>query len=904
MKKFLIVVICFIPLVLVLALNGAAKAVAIRTPDNPNIIEIRNEQNRIIKEDDVITLDLFDLEKFIIIKILPEMTKNKNIAQPEILADSNGDIAIEQIENTNRYKLIPKRSGAVEMVIAAEANINLKRKLTFFIESNKIEEIHIMDSQRNHLGSHMTTSTVESSKVKTIKPSAATYKLSYEVYPFNALNQNRINWEVYPANSLDISINGDISVNEREKVDIGIIATGKDGQYVKDNVIIDFSNAFVKKTLAYTIDKVDVAWVKKNLIFKEVASEVTINQKSGTIFEASYMGESIDITVYGNQTDPYIFVDNISKIYTNNMVNQLLIARTDIMEISDYEDNKNPNYLDVKFSSSNADIMDVHREKGLLIPKKAGKCTIKAEFNKTNISKEIEVREIKEYFSLKLGYIDQHRGVRQDRIWATKFYKGGESTSLAWDKRIEQMKVDSTYEFCISKDDASCDIIWEFDKPEIIKVNRKYPYGQKNDILIEFLESGAGKEVTLTAYMSIDGQYKVERMQKSFTFKIIDDPNAINVTNSLQIEKSRRDKVKNIVFQDDIIHDADTFDRIITSYANIWGNGFLITQIVGNNNSSVRALLSSDGSRGFDADGKVVKDDQLIFDDFTIHSMQNIDEKEYMEKAGNGVSIHAIPVPVILRYLQIRNCNIGIEARSVPNILVEGCLVGDNKFLGMIMYNDWHEGIDNEKAVIKNSVFTNSLGPSVLVLFNDFKTVNDTYGKNILQQVYFEGDVRIYNWKSRSVINSFVDVILSQYIGDDKEIEPLKNLIAPFWESIMKQKEWDNMFMWYKGQEYASFGLFIYGITAKNNLENLHVGNDYAKYLVPLVNSKSSSLMSLLKVAMYAAAKISLEEVYDSFLVGYDFSKNTPKIMPLEPVPQSYDMYASLIGDTVADYSF
>lgn len=70
-----------------------------------------------------------------------------------------------------------------------------------------------------------------------------------------------------------------------------------------------------------------------------------------------------------------------------------------------------------------------------------------------------------------------------------------------------------------------------------------------------------------------------------------------------------------------------------------------------------------------------------------------------------------------------------MEIRQTANVKIEGSIIGDCGFLGIIYYNDWHENIDNDKLIIKNSVFTNSGGPSIMFLFNDLEKSGIHQGK-------------------------------------------------------------------------------------------------------------------------------------------------------------------------------
>ena len=57
MKKFLIAVICIIPIVVVLALSVTSNIILLTTPVNPESIVVKNSRNEVIEPGELITID-------------------------------------------------------------------------------------------------------------------------------------------------------------------------------------------------------------------------------------------------------------------------------------------------------------------------------------------------------------------------------------------------------------------------------------------------------------------------------------------------------------------------------------------------------------------------------------------------------------------------------------------------------------------------------------------------------------------------------------------------------------------------------------------------------------------------------------------------------------------------------
>ena len=894
MKKFLIAVILLIPVILILALNGANTIVAINTPDNPTKIEIRDKNNVIVKDGEVLELDLIRDDDFIIINIFPEITKNKNINKPEVTSNSTGELELKRIGNTNRYQIIPKQAGYVELILSAEANVSLRHKVSFMVRSNAITEVNILDSERRQLGA----SNIQSAAVYEF---GETYYLDYYAKPFDALDYITPKWSFDPFGAAEV-LNGHIIIKDRVKTKVSFTAYGKDGVPLQATTYIDFSKAIVDRTLVHTTESVDVNWIRNNIVFEEYRDSATITKLGGGKFSVEANDRKVIVTVVDNITSDIYFSDGIEKVYTNTSIPRLVLSKAENGEVIDLTDIYSDYYGEVRFVSSNTDILKVNENNGCIQPIKNGTCTVSAFILDKEYTKDIEVREVKEYFSLKHDYIDQARGIRQDRVWGTRFIEGGEDLTLSWDERLDSMYFVDTYDFFVKDDNADFDIIWEYDKEGVIEVERVYPIGDKNDIKIKFLDTGLGQSVTLTAYMS-DGKNKIEHFKRSFTFKILNRPNAVNVTNAIGCRKLYIEKVLDMVYQSDIVLDGATNDAtFFHTYGNIWGNGFTLSQNLETTNWAKWGLVRYDAERGDLINTK--PDDEIIVDDLIIMTVPTLLDKETAKLASTGISAKEIhKTPVRFRYLQLKNCEIGMEIRQSANVKIEGSIIGDCGFLGIIYYNDWHENIDNDKLIIKNSVFTNSGGPSIMFLFNDLETAGEHQGKNILPLLKFEGDVRIYNWQDKQQFQRLFDVILASYFPDDSTFDGLRNILSPFWEKVMQDKRVENLFMWHKGKQYASVGVFTYGLTAKNDISKIQLGDKYVTKELPIKSESTSSFLDIFKLFASIASGSAVENLYESHLVGYDFSKGKPDVLPLEPVPASYEMYNSLTGGTAIPYS-
>ena len=158
MKKFLIGVIFLIPIVVVISLSATGTIIGLTTTPNPSEIIIKNSDNEVItKDSEPIRVDYRDDSDFLIIDVLPTIVKDENKAiEWEVVAEeSDGDAALElmgELGKSNRYRIIPKKIGAVKFIINPEANANIYQEITIYVTSDSIESIKIYNEEGNDIG--------------------------------------------------------------------------------------------------------------------------------------------------------------------------------------------------------------------------------------------------------------------------------------------------------------------------------------------------------------------------------------------------------------------------------------------------------------------------------------------------------------------------------------------------------------------------------------------------------------------------------------------------------------------------------------------------------------------------------------------------------------------------------
>ena len=97
MKKFLIAVICIIPVIVVLALSVTSSLILSATSPNASDLIIKNSSNVELDSDEVVDIDVAETDEFLVIEILPSFVRDKEIVYEDASEEGmSGRVELEK----------------------------------------------------------------------------------------------------------------------------------------------------------------------------------------------------------------------------------------------------------------------------------------------------------------------------------------------------------------------------------------------------------------------------------------------------------------------------------------------------------------------------------------------------------------------------------------------------------------------------------------------------------------------------------------------------------------------------------------------------------------------------------------------------------------------------------------
>ena len=860
MKKFLMAVLFLIPVVVVIALNATSTIITLTTPDNPTGIEIRDSMNNVVEDGGIVKVDIRDTEEFVIINVLPSMTKDNSINVPEVVS-GDGKVELERVEGSNRYRLIPSKVGIVELLISAHANVNVQRALVIQITSDTIESMSLFD--------------VEGSVVDTAKTffMTDTTQFYFDIFPFEAWKDQKSYWSVQQGDCISVTDNGTVYIEDQGQAMLRLKVYDKEGNTQILDLVVDTTHAIVKATEWYTTaTNVSAEWVRNNLVFDKVNSVV---EKTGEVYTVTYTNpdDGSDVRVAKvkinvvNEND-WGFIRPESVLYMNNGPYYLTVGKfADRTAV-----------LDAKIESSDSNVIRVDEETQSLTPVSTGTAIITASYMGQTATLEMTVKDIPVSFDLSLGATDAKLGIQLTRVWGYNFLDGN-------------LNYVQTYDMYLKNDKGTFDLFWESSNEEYATVVH-----HENDqgATITFNEAVCGNSVTISATLLVYNR-KVERLKKSFTFNFLEDKSSANVNTLEEYMKVVNDKDKLIVMQNNLrIQQEHIVER------GIYGNGFTWNFNDVKNRSFDSSICHINGRD----EGAFVLNDIVII---------GADEYENSKNVGGSFRFTSTGYnfPITIRYSQIKNCNRGIEFHSSENIYIEGCIFGDNWNTSVHVANYELEGDFPHQITFKNNVFKMTQGPSVEFVVRRVK--ESTLNRNIIPHVYIEGFMDIYNWKEAS---SFPDIFANMMLGllgdmgmPDSFWEFAKNTIANIIREIWFvdyngackkiRPEMQHLFYERDGKNYASLGVLGLGLMSIASEENVHINTDSVEMLHVNFSDENGEPLGALGGAGFIASSVIGMDVpmgNSCFIICANFSDGEPEIGPGDPVPNSYELYDKLTG--------
>ena len=942
MKKFLIAVICIIPIIVVLALSATSDIILNFAPVNPESIVVKDSSNNEIDTDALIMAST-DTNDFLIIDIYPTITPDKSITYEQV-GGGTASIELEQQGDSNRYDIIAEGSGAVSLIVRAKKNINVQVQLNFYVQSTKVNELSIFDDHGNVVES---TDSIQDG-YDDLEPYRLTgpARFVYDANPIDALGDEEAQWFVAVGKDLVSVDNGIVRPLKRPTTGESGLAIVKLELYDKDVTLheryfaVDVSGAVASQDSVYADSEADLEAVIQGTLLIQNDLKFSYSSIGGDVYvvSGSYTDEKgekqefefeINVSIGGAK---WGFIDGYSTIYTNN---GNYFAAFGYIGGAAFDENETQS---VVLTSSDDKVLSVglSGRKWKLTPLKAGKVTLRAEKDGAVVEKEIVVRERPLVIFQDLVTADSQLGIRMDRTWGTEWVKT-ENGETAYT---------SDFRMGIRGDTNAFDVLWtatvtdfeggtvnvapayggtEPTEEQLAPIGgeeyvRLIPVGDGTQAVVMRLnpQKMLGATMTLTASVLVDNR-PIGNVTASFTFKFHDIP-SVNVYTWDEMYWSVCNMNRDIIMQSAITVPDEVFAAnnadvdAIDMRSSMYGNGFLF-QMTGVAPHDKLSVFGIEGHfyhfmKGQQTVSGEVYDRGIVFEDMRISGMPTMDELVNISEQGKSSYFFCrswSSEKITYRYCQIYNCTKGVHAHGSDLFTLEGCIIGDNYTTGgELAYSvaNYNSGC---KLVLKNNVFKTSRGPSLMI--SPRQLVDEVLNQSITPYISVEGFLDVYNWKTRKqlpdVFSTTVGTMVSAYVPSS--LLDVPEIVSNAMTEVMNNEIYDDLFFNYAGEQYISLAVTVLGLMCTTTPDRITIadGTGMASFEMPLrdangtplgelknLESMIPSIGNLVGNATVAKMKIS----HNPAIICPDFSTGAPNIMPGEQIPNDRELYDRLTG--------
>ncbi len=942
MKKFLIAVICIIPIIVVLALSATSDIILNFAPVNPESIVVKDSSNNEIDTDALIMAST-DTNDFLIIDIYPTITPDKSITYEQV-GGGTASIELEQQGDSNRYDIIAEGSGAVSLIVRAKKNINVQVQLNFYVQSTKVNELSIFDDHGNVVES---TDSIQDG-YDDLEPYRLTgpARFVYDANPIDALGDEEAQWFVAVGKDLVSVDNGIVRPLKRPTTGESGLAIVKLELYDKDVTLheryfaVDVSDAVASQDSVYADSEADLEAVIQGTLLIQNDLKFSYSSIGGDVYvvSGSYTDEKgekqefefeINVSIGGAK---WGFIDGYSTIYTNN---GNYFAAFGYIGGAAFDENETQS---VVLTSSDDKVLSVglSGRKWKLTPLKAGKVTLSAEKDGAVVEKEIVVRERPLVIFQDLVTADSQLGIRMDRTWGTEWVKT-ENGETAYT---------SDFRMGIRGDTNAFDVLWtatvtdfeggtvnvapayggtEPTEEQLAPIGaeeyvRLIPVGDGTQAVVMRLnpQKMLGATMTLTASVLVDNR-PIGNVTASFTFKFHDIP-SVNVYTWDEMYWSVCNMNRDIIMQSAITVPDEVFAAnnadvdAIDMRSSMYGNGFLF-QMTGVAPHDKLSVFGIEGHfyhfmKGQQTVSGEVYDRGIVFEDMRISGMPTMDELVKISEQGKSSYFFCrswSSEKITYRYCQIYNCTKGVHAHGSDLFTLEGCIIGDNYTTGGELAYSVANHNSGCKLVLKNNVFKTSRGPSLMI--SPRQLVDEVLNQSITPYISVEGFLDVYNWKTRKqlpdVFSTTVGTMVSAYIPSS--LLDVPEIVSNAMTEVMNNEIYDDLFFNYAGEQYISLAVTVLGLMCTTTPDRITIadGTGMASFEMPLhddngtplgelknLESLIPSIGNLIGNATVAKMKIS----HNPVIICPDFSTGSPNIMPGEQIPNDRELYDRLTG--------
>ncbi|MDD3947547.1 MAG: hypothetical protein PHI19_06880, partial [Clostridia bacterium] len=646
-------------------------------------------------------------------------------------------------------------------------------------------------------------------------------RLFAAIAPVVALDGYHLNWESSDPSVVTVSKNGMVYPVSRGKANVSVSALDKLGNTHRDSILIDATQALVTSDKVYSHNEITIQKLYEKTVLYAAASVSKLDDSHYIVSDGNH---SVNLFVVTCGSAEWDFEDGIEVLYTRSAP---YFAELNYLDI----DNKN-DIQDAQFTSDNPQVLSV--DGSVLVPIRGGTATVTAMYQGVTKSKTFTIKENPAVLNMNLSLADAKLGIKLSRTWG-----------LYWYDQDEQLV--STYQMSV---DEHTDVVWSVDDETKATIS---PEG-----LITFKEACKGRKVTVTARTVVN--HKLTGVSRSFTFNM-HGQNAVNIDSFEELCRVNDMKSYVMILQNNI----DSVSQVNLKNS-LYGNGFTVS-------AEIRKCENTyDQSKIFSYNYHTDTDYYDTMETFVIEDIVLIGRDDPEKSTHCGIENHFMPNKTVFRYIVAKNFHTSIVATAAKDVLIEGCILGDNAHHSVSIMNNSETCTGDEKITMRNNIIKMSQGPAIVIIPQRFESVD--FGKNIMPYFVIEGFLDIYNWKTASEIGPAFNVFEIENIDLGGFVDPeyLSDAINSGLTDLMASKSMEHLFYKDKnGDKYGSLGVFALGAMYQLEKSKLIVKDENLSLMpMPLSNVEGSAGM-LIDIVNAITSANGMPINNTCYFVGYDF---------------------------------
>lgn len=876
MKKFLIAILFLIPLVVVLAIQGAGEAISRWANEkiNPTRIEIRDEFNELVDGNKLLIPRYYsgnsneDGYIYIYISVFPKIAYSDEVVFANSQEEGyDGDCKLERVSGT-KYKLTALKNGNVLMKISSAVSLNAYKTISIYVTSEKITDLTVYadrgDGEMTNVGENWSQLEI-----------SGNVKLYAFAQPLEAIGENLFKWTIEDKTIATIDKNGLVRPTGKEgrtRVTAEIGDKTGETHYFDFYIVAKFDPAsiFLRQSTVYLYENHYMDQTEEEIKTWIWNYLIIYGSDEYDKDDITYGGESEGKQLYhiAGKTLSIIPVPQNAIIFTSDYIKDVYIENGGYHLEVGYADwtQAGLSKPTVRYIVEDTTILEV--SDGQIIPKKEGRTTIIAEDVVTGQRTKplkISVKKRVASFQLNLSAFDNAKGILQERKWGTQFFDNSSDITN---------KFNLGFDFRSVYPDADYfDLLWE------ISGSNNAAIDQNGEIT--FQPEARGEKITVSATVLVHNIKT--NLKRSYTFDMCQE-DAINVYNIDQFNRAYSDQYgkKAVCLQSGFELPYNGSNSLVMTNS-LYGNGFIISITYTSDKASFKyhdITKMEEGSRNRD---------------MTHFNLQNLiieGESENLDQCvGNNIAIMDLTIPYTIKGVISRYAWTSVGLHSNGSIgIVESNILGQTNLCGLYIADYYKDaGADFGTIIIRNNVFRESSCSGILLSPRGIE--EDVNDKNYVPYVRIEGFNDNYNWKDINKTGEIFTKVNPSIGGKFSESGSIiTDLLGKMTIDTINANPMAKSLVFDDGtKKWVCLGLFSLG------LMNYIDGTKFD------IKSEDMVILPLhLSQGALTAAKIVFKDLHLSnpcYFVTYTFDANRgPTIMPGDACPENEELFNKLTG--------